>query len=379
MPAVTRVGDANTGHDLCPPTTLASGSPNVTVNGIAVGRVGDPYAPHGCKSHPSHVGTIASGSATVFINGKAAGRVGDAVSCGGTVAAGSGNVDIGDSSKVADNIQSEIFQEIVEANKATYPEDEVILAVPEIASAIASKLDSTNAKGWELLSKGYSKWLSGDAYVINKEDQQAGTVDIYQDDLWDWAYGYERFFVAYQNFIQGGIFTKKGIAELVNTIKKKYKEPWDNKSSFTFSFTDEPAANWEKYYFNLTSVAGYGITPSLYPDGLCAAFAGHTIRALADGSVEYDTANSEYKITITKVCLYIHDLFSFNESEQDYFYWSKEKKDFSTGFSKDDTYYNLSNSLINAFRNRYGKGKDFVMLSKLHEVSELAGTTLYYQ
>ncbi len=95
MPAVTRVGDANTGHDLCPPTTLASGSPDVTVNGKAVGRVGDPYAAHGCKSHPSHVGTIASGSATVFINGKAAGRVGDAVSCGGTVAAGSGNVTIG--------------------------------------------------------------------------------------------------------------------------------------------------------------------------------------------------------------------------------------------------------------------------------------------
>lgn len=95
MPAVTRVGDANTGHDSCPPTTLASGSPDVTVNGIAVGRVGDAYNPHGCKAHPTHVGTIASGSATVFINGKAAGRVGDAVSCGGTVAAGSGNVDIG--------------------------------------------------------------------------------------------------------------------------------------------------------------------------------------------------------------------------------------------------------------------------------------------
>ena len=32
MPAVTRVGDNNTGHDACPPTALSSGSPNVNVN-----------------------------------------------------------------------------------------------------------------------------------------------------------------------------------------------------------------------------------------------------------------------------------------------------------------------------------------------------------
>lgn len=97
MPAVTRVGDANTGHDACPPATLASGSPNVTVNGKAVGRVGDPYVAHGCKDHSSHVGTIATGAPCVFVNGKAVGRIGDAVSCGGTVAAGASDVIVGNS------------------------------------------------------------------------------------------------------------------------------------------------------------------------------------------------------------------------------------------------------------------------------------------
>lgn len=95
MPAQTRVGDANTGHDACPPTTLASGSQNVFINGIPAGRVGDPYAPHGCIVHPSHVGTISSGSGTVFINGIPAGRIGDTVSCGGSVAVGSTNVFVG--------------------------------------------------------------------------------------------------------------------------------------------------------------------------------------------------------------------------------------------------------------------------------------------
>ena len=89
MPAVTRVGDTNTGHDLCPPVSLASGSSNVFVDKIAVGRVGDSYSPHGCIIHLPHSGTIASGSSTVFVNGIPVGRIGDSVSCGGSVAQGS--------------------------------------------------------------------------------------------------------------------------------------------------------------------------------------------------------------------------------------------------------------------------------------------------
>lgn len=95
MPAVTRLGDLCTGHDACPPVALATASGNVLINGKGAGRVGDTYAAHSCKTHPSHAGSIASGSGTVSINGKPAARVGDSVSCGGTVAQGSGNVTIG--------------------------------------------------------------------------------------------------------------------------------------------------------------------------------------------------------------------------------------------------------------------------------------------
>lgn len=95
MPAATRLGDNNTGHDACPPTALVSASENVLINGQGAGRVGDAYAAHGCIVHVPHSGAISSGSATVYINGKPAGRIGDTVSCGGTVAAGSNNVFIG--------------------------------------------------------------------------------------------------------------------------------------------------------------------------------------------------------------------------------------------------------------------------------------------
>ena len=98
MPKATRIGDTGSGHDChFPPTPATGGSPDVFVNGIALVRQGDPYAPHGCAPcpKPPHPRSLSGGSGTVFVNGKPAGRVGDGISCGGSAAAGSGNVDIG--------------------------------------------------------------------------------------------------------------------------------------------------------------------------------------------------------------------------------------------------------------------------------------------
>ena len=95
MPAATRKGDQCTGHDACPPVPLVEYSPNVRVNKLGAGRVGDHYSVHGCVSHPGHQDVIAAGSSTVFINGRPAARIGDAVSISGTVQNGSPNVRIG--------------------------------------------------------------------------------------------------------------------------------------------------------------------------------------------------------------------------------------------------------------------------------------------
>lgn len=95
MPAATRQGDNDTGHDACPPRGLSGCSPNVFINGKGAGRVGDNYPPHSCPAHPPHTGVISQGSTTVLINNKPAGHVDDPVSCGGSVAQGSPNVFIG--------------------------------------------------------------------------------------------------------------------------------------------------------------------------------------------------------------------------------------------------------------------------------------------
>lgn len=95
MPAATRRGDCCSGHDSCPPVPLVGCSPDVNINGLGAGRVGDAYSPHGCVAHPAHADLISSGSSTVFINGLPAGRTGDAVTLAGTVRDGSPNVFIG--------------------------------------------------------------------------------------------------------------------------------------------------------------------------------------------------------------------------------------------------------------------------------------------
>ena len=92
MPAVTRLGDACSGHGSFPPRPSTGASPDVYVNGIAAHRQGDGWAVH-CNSVPvCHGSALAAGSSTVFANGLQLGRIGDPVACGSTVAAGSADV-----------------------------------------------------------------------------------------------------------------------------------------------------------------------------------------------------------------------------------------------------------------------------------------------
>ena len=96
MPQVTRQGDMCSGHECFPPRNSTSGSPDVYVNGIPAHRQGDTWAEHTCTHsdtpHGTHNSTLASGSSSVYVNNLQLGRVGDPVSCGSSVATGSGNV-----------------------------------------------------------------------------------------------------------------------------------------------------------------------------------------------------------------------------------------------------------------------------------------------
>lgn len=92
MPPVIRHGVDNTSGHCYAPTPIASGSPDVEVNGQQMCRVSDPIVVHCCPGAGCHGGNIASGSPDTEANGLAVARNGDPIDCGDSCSNGSGNV-----------------------------------------------------------------------------------------------------------------------------------------------------------------------------------------------------------------------------------------------------------------------------------------------
>jgi len=96
MPAVVRVGDSlSTGHGCTGSTTLAAANQgSVFVNGILAAVVGAPTVSHPFPPDPPcapHVANLNAGSPDVFIEGIAVGRIGDSADAG-VMTSGSPNV-----------------------------------------------------------------------------------------------------------------------------------------------------------------------------------------------------------------------------------------------------------------------------------------------
>jgi uncharacterized Zn-binding protein involved in type VI secretion len=78
---VARLGDIGVPH--CSPFVIATGSPDVFVNGLPLAALGDITSPHLREPPayifpcPLHVGVIYSASQKVFVNGRPAARIGD--------------------------------------------------------------------------------------------------------------------------------------------------------------------------------------------------------------------------------------------------------------------------------------------------------------
>lgn len=96
MRPAARLGDSGAVH--CSPFVIASGSPNVFVNGRPAASVGDASSVHlrpvGKKCFP-HVSFISSGSARTFVNGKPMAALGDRLTLCTIIASGSPNVFVG--------------------------------------------------------------------------------------------------------------------------------------------------------------------------------------------------------------------------------------------------------------------------------------------
>jgi uncharacterized Zn-binding protein involved in type VI secretion len=96
MPGVVRIGDSlSTGHVCVGSTTLAGAAQgSVYVDGILAAVVGAPTVAHPAPPSPPcapHVANLNAGSPNVFIEGIAVGRIGDSADAG-SMTSGSGDV-----------------------------------------------------------------------------------------------------------------------------------------------------------------------------------------------------------------------------------------------------------------------------------------------
>lgn len=88
MSGVAFKGGKCTGHSCFPPRESTEGADTVTVNDKPVHCVGHQWAFHTCGDN-THKGALANGSDGVSVEGVAVGRIGDDVTCGSVVAEGS--------------------------------------------------------------------------------------------------------------------------------------------------------------------------------------------------------------------------------------------------------------------------------------------------
>ena len=381
MPAVTRVGDNNTGHDACPPTALSSGSPNVNVNGIPVGCVGDPYNPHGCPAHVPHVGNIAAGAPHVFINGKAAGRIGDPVSCGGSVAVGSPNVNIGNGgggsltvngqSVSALDFKCNCVSDVISSSPLLTEHDEVILSTPDICRNMADNSVGFDSEAWSCLERLLRIWLTGQAYILTNAYIENGQAPIVEWSLdWDWYLSYQRTKSAYEALVSRAL-SSAGESLLVQRLKRLPE--YSSGQDFVFDFSQKPSNEWQQWYIKSIRLEKQ---PIYGADGINIVLSAHMIKALPAGYVHIETDGSR-TIFVDKLYAYVQDLFNF---ENDYpfdnlGFWNKRDKifkhfDIAFDIFEWSSYYNLDSDRFNKFREKYGRGQDFILHSELRECPE---------
>ena len=413
MPAVTRVGDNNTGHDACPSVPLTAGSPDVFVNGRPVCRVGDPYAVHGCPTHTPHVPHLQQGSPNVFVNGIPVSRIGDAVHCGGAVMEGSPDVFInempddssssGSGSSGSGNNESasggtssgdnasgqggagttdggtspagapanawvddtnvdmsaaelavRTFANLVILNSFVKfrgtDTDNLLYCLPEIAAAEAEKASNPNDRqGWLYLHDMFERWFGGKANGDALKNPNVFWVDM------DWILAHIRVHRAFSTLADKSyLFSPNARQQLAEILKRDGKLPSEGRAYF--DYTNEDWSQWRAGYFQQIKANGMEAFPV---DGLMASMGDFQFRALAKGYTE--PQENGHLIVIQGVSIIVWDSFNF-DGDAELGFWRCSPPTFS--MTKEHGFTQLHNGDFQKFRKDFSTGNDFMVLSR---------------
>ena len=257
--------------------------------------------------------------------------------------------------------------------------DRLINCLPEIAAAMAERLSvPEDRQGWLYLHGMFRRWLSG----TGNDNPAACTEPFWVS--WEWAMSYRRAAYAYALFIDPAyeeeqqsrnIYSQAALDKLGEILcREGYLNP--EEKVVNFDFIESDWRRWEALYFTLRSV------PRLtQADGLMAALAGFTLRALAAGKAE-NLGDGRWRVTVTRVAVFVHDIFNFAEDDSyfgnDLGLWSCVHLHGgvnSVQAEVEDDYHRLKNEHFRKFRTQFGYGYDFLVLSKPHTVENYKETS----
>ena len=198
-----------------------------------------------------------------------------------------------------------------ERPKDLSPIERLLLCLPEIAAAEMERQTSKEDKqGWLYLREMFLRWFSS---RTDTGIQPYGEEPFWVD--WDWVMKYFRARYSYLSFIDpayddntphyNSIYARSALEQLgVILCRENYLDP--TKDVIEFDFIHSNWRRWEDLYHTLNSVPRGRL-----PDGLMAALAGFTLRALAAGKAE-NLGNHRWRITVTDVSVFVHDKFNFD-------------------------------------------------------------------
>ena len=248
--------------------------------------------------------------------------------------------------------------------------EKTMLCVPDIAAAEAERHTGADRQGWLHLHEMLKRWFAGKANT----DAASGGEPYWVD--WDWVMSYERARMAYEKFIDrnedGNICSEKALLSLAKILCDEgvLKSAYD---VVGFDFINSDYSRWQPLYHTYKGVE-WSFGDSI--DGLDAALAGFTLRALAKGQAR-DLGNGKWEITVTGIGVFVWDSFNFEEDTS----LSGSLLNLLGTWNCELLAFNnpqgqlLSNGDFNTFRSKYGRGNDFLVLSKPHLVENFQETS----
>ncbi|WP_303238022.1 phage baseplate assembly protein V [uncultured Bilophila sp.] len=255
----------------------------------------------------------------------------------------------------------EAFNETADSLKGLEGNDELLLCLPEIAEAEATRCPLSNdAEGWRYLKSMFHKWFSGPANEKPETNKEPFWVD------WNWIMSYSEAKQKYATLKEKNyLFNEKAEKSLVDLLQE---DQLLTDQAVPFDYISPEWNTWNHGYFQHIGV--YPVK-SFTVDGLVVAMGAFSLHALARGYVK-PLPQGGHHIHVDDVAVHVWDSFSFSGSQLLGF-WTCEGKAFALAPSGEVEYRVLGNDNFNLFRQRTGHGNDFLVLSQLHLVEDFKG------